>query len=112
MERQIKKFLQDIVNSISSINNFTEQTRTFADYKNNKLVKRAVERELEIIGEAMKRVLELDPEIKINNPKGAVNFRNRISHGYDTIDDYIIWGIITRHLPILKKEVELLLQKK
>ena len=69
MERQINKFLQDIVKFIDSINRYTEQTKTFADYKNNKLVRRAVERELEIIGEAMKRVLELDPEIKITNPK-------------------------------------------
>ena len=62
MERQISKFLGDIVKSIDSINSFTEQTKTFADYKNNKLVRRAVERELEIIGEAMKRLLQLNPE--------------------------------------------------
>jgi len=111
MERQINKFLQDIVNSIDSIDSYTEQTKTFADYKNNKLVRRAVERELEIIGEAMRRVLEFDPEIKITNPKGAVNFRNRISHGYDTIDDSIVWGLITRQIPSLKSEVETLLKQ-
>jgi len=75
------------------------------------LVRRAVERELEIIGEAMKRLLEIDPDVKISEKRNIVNFRNRISHSYDSIDEETVWGIIINHLPKLKTEVDNLLNE-
>lgn len=67
--------------------------------------KRAVERNLEIIGEALKRILGKDDFIRMKNARKIVDTRNRIIHGYDSVSDDVIWGIIVRHLPELKKEI-------
>jgi len=75
------------------------------------MLRRAVEREFEIIGEAMGRILKIDSEIQITSKKQVVNMRNRVIHGYDKIDDEIVWGTIARHLPILKEEVINLLKE-
>ena len=72
--------------------------------------KRAVERNIEIIGEAMNRILKRDNSIVITNSRKLVDTRNRIIHAYDAVSDDIIWGIIIRHLPVLKIEVENLLK--
>jgi uncharacterized protein with HEPN domain len=63
--------------------------------------KRAVERNIEIIGEAMSRILKLDSEIEISNSRKIVDVRNRIIHGYDSVSDDVIWGIVIRNLPVL-----------
>ena len=109
MERQLNKLLHDIHESIFSIDNFIGEKKIFQEYQTNKMVKRAVERELEIIGEAMNRLLSIEPNISITDPRRIVNFRNRIAHGYDSVDDSMVWGIIINHLPKLKSEVNLLL---
>ena len=62
------------------------------------------------MGEAMNRVLKQDPSIVISNSRKIVDVRNRIIHGYDTVSDDVIWGIIVKNLPILKQEVQLLLE--
>ena len=64
-----------------------------------------MERNLEIIGEALKRILDKDDSIRITNARKIVDTRNRIIHGYDSVSDDVIWGIIIRHLPELKKEI-------
>jgi uncharacterized protein with HEPN domain len=69
------------------------------------MLRRAVEREFEIIGEAMNRIDKIDSGIIISSKKQIISMRNRVIHGYDKIDDEIIWGTIVRHLPILKKEI-------
>jgi len=74
------------------------------------MLRRAVEREFEIIGEAMNRIDKIDSEIIISSKKQIISMRNRVIHGYDKIDDEIIWGTIVRHLPILKKEITNLLK--
>jgi uncharacterized protein with HEPN domain len=64
---------------------------------------------LEIIGEAANRILKIDPSIGIENARKIVDLRNWVIHGYDKIDDVIIWGIISRQLPLLKVQVDKLL---
>lgn len=71
--------------------------------------RRAVERNIEIIGEAMNRILQKDDSIKLSNSRKIVDTRNRIFHGYDAVSDHTIWGIVISHLPTLKTEVEKLL---
>ena len=110
MENLKKKYLLDIQEGIQHIEIFTATINSFFDYENNLLVKRAVEREIEIIGEAMNRILKLDEDIEIENAKRIVGVRNRVIHGYDKVDDAIIWGILVKHLPILKKQLEILIQ--
>lgn len=89
MNLEIKKLLFDIKTSIDSLLEYLGEKRDFREYQNNKLLRRAVERELEIIGEAASRILKLD----------------------DKVDDVIIWGIISSHIPKLKSQVNDLLGK-
>ena len=74
-------------------------------------LRRAIEREFEIIGEAMSRIDKVDPKIKISSKHQIIGIRNRVIHGYDKIDDGIIWGTIVRHLPTLKNEINKLLEE-
>jgi uncharacterized protein with HEPN domain len=111
MKREVNKLLFDISVSVNEIGTYLGEKKIFSEYKKNKLVRRAVERELEIIGEAMKRLLEIEPEIKITDKRKIVSFRNRISHGYDSIDEETVWGIIINYLPVLQIEVDNLLDE-
>ena len=110
MNNMIKKFLFDIKESIESIENYIGDNKDFNVYQRNKMLRRAVEREFEIIGEAMNRIVQIDDKINISTKKQIINMRNRVIHGYDKIDDVIVWGIIIRHLPILKKEIQSLIE--
>jgi len=109
MNNRIKKYLFDIKESIDSIESYLGEKRDFKVYQKNKMLRRAVEREFEIIGEAMNRIHQLDERINISPKRQIINMRNRVIHGYDKIDDVIIWGTIVRHLPNLKEEVSSLL---
>ena len=73
--------------------------------------KRAVERDLEIIGEAVNRIRNKDQNIKIENAEKIIGTRNRIIHGYDSVSDDMIWSIVINHLPKLKEEVTQLLHE-
>jgi len=105
MDNRIKQYLFDIEQSIEDIELFMGSVNSFSEYEKDKLVKRAVEREIEIIGEAMNRILQIDESIKISNVRQIVRTRNRIIHGYDDVDDVVIYGIVKKHLPILKLEI-------
>lgn len=97
----------DVLNAIIEIESFfNDTTKEFAKYQNDLRTKRAVERNVEIIGEALNRILKLDETIVISNSRKIVDTRNRIIHGYDTVSDDVIWGIVIRHLPILRTEIQ------
>lgn len=110
METEIKKYLFDIHESIDSIEKYLGNKRDFNFYLADKMLRRAVEREFEIIGEAMSRIEKLDSTLNITAKKLIISMRNRVIHGYDKIDNEIIWGTIVRHLPTLKIEIESLLK--
>ena len=110
MNLELNKFLYDIKESIESIENYLGEKRDFNIYIADKMLRRAVEREFEIIGEAMNRIEKIDSTINISSKKQIINMRNRVIHGYDKIDNEIIWGTIIRHLPKLKQEIESLLR--
>jgi len=111
MQLEIQKYLFDIRTSIDSITEFLGSNRDFNDYLSNRLLRRGIERELEIIGEAASRILKIDSSIYIENARKIVDLRNWVIHGYDKIDDVIIWGIISKQLPLLKEQVEKLLKE-
>ena len=110
MQLEIQKYLFDIKTSIDSIADYLGDTKDFGAFKTNKLLKRAIERELEIIGEAAGRILKIDSNFPIEDARKIVDLRNWVIHGYDIIDDVIIWGIISKQLPVLKSQVETLLE--
>ncbi|WP_394996415.1 DUF86 domain-containing protein [Emticicia sp.] len=94
MSDEVKKCLQDIIDSINSIDEYLGENRSFIYYEQNKQLRRSVEREIEIAGEAMNRVIKFDENLKIENGKNLINMRNRIIHAYDAIDNAIIWNIV------------------
>ena len=103
--------LTDILDSCLFIQT-TCAKRTFDDYQTDRMFRRAIEREFEIVGEALKRIRAEDEAVfdSIAHAGSIVGFRNRLSHGYDAIDDAIVWGIVSGHLPLLLSEVETALQ--
>ena len=108
---QEKKLLYDILNAIISIDMHLEGRRNFEEYKANKTKRRAVERELEIIGEAVSNLLKINPDISISYARLIVDLRNKIIHAYDNVNDIIIWKVIMKDMPVLQKEVEGFLSK-
>jgi len=112
MDNNIKIWLYDILSSINEIEGYyTDIPKMFEIYQNDLRTKRAVERNIEIIGEAMNRIVKQDHTIEISNSRKIVDVRNRIIHGYDSVSDAIIWGIVVNNLPLLQKEVEKLLNE-
>lgn len=110
MDNDIKVWLYDILNAIMEIESFFDDVpKIFSVYQNDLRTKRAVERNIEIIGEALNRILKRDETILITNARKIVDTRNRIIHGYDSVSDDVIWGIVIKHLPILQNEIRIML---
>ena len=107
MDENIVKLLFDIKIAIDEIDSFLEnESKTFENYRKNTLLKRGIERNLEIIGEATNRILKIDSNFEIENSKRIIGLRNQIIHAYDNISDENIWSIIINHIPKLKLEIE------
>lgn len=110
MDNEVKAWLYDILNAIMEIDSFfIDIPKEFSTYKDDLRTRRAIERNIEIIGEALSRITTKDEAIKISNARKIVDTRNRIIHGYDSVSDEIIWGIVINHIPILQTEVKDLL---
>ena len=112
MNEKLHKWLFDVKLAIEEIESFfKDRSKNYTDYKDNVLLKRAVERNLGIIGEAITRIIKSNPDIAITSSKSIIGLRNHLIHAYDNVSDESIWGIIVKHLPVLKQEVELLIQE-
>jgi uncharacterized protein with HEPN domain len=111
MDSWAKKLLFDVLSSINNIDDYIGEKKIFEEYENNPMLQDAVERNLEIIGEAVNKLLFLIPDIPLTNSRRIVDARNKIIHGYDEIENTQVWGIIINHLPVLKQEVTHLLAK-
>ncbi|MBI2813704.1 MAG: DUF86 domain-containing protein [Opitutae bacterium] len=107
MTSRSRKLLFDVQESGRSIQSWCAG-RSFAEYELDRQFRRAVEREFEIIGEALNRVSRTDPILaaRITELLQIVGFRNRIIHGYDTVDNAMVWGVIEARLPRLMAEVD------
>lgn len=113
MDERILKYLFDIKLFIEEINGFFEEfEKNFFHYQDNLILKRAVERNLEIIGEAVNGILRRDENFKdkITSAKSIVALRNQVIHAYDSVSDENIWSILVNHLPLLKTEVDELIK--
>lgn len=112
MNNDIKTWLYDILNAIMEIESFFQDIpKEFSTYQADIRTKRAVERNVEIIGEAMNRILKVNDTIPISNSRLIVDLRNRIIHGYDSVSDEIVWSVVIKYLPILQIEIESLLNQ-
>ena len=111
MKPVLKKRLLDAQRAAGTASGFC-QGKTFDQYRKDELLRSGVERQLEILGEALNRALAEEPglEKRIPEARRIVGIRNRIIHGYDTVDDEIIWNVVSTKLKplaeMLKKEVQ------
>lgn len=105
MKDEIKVWLEDIEKAIAEINEFLPEPRDFFAFEKDVKTKRAVERNIEIIGEAMSRILGKEPNVEISGSRKIVDTRNRIIHGYDSVSVDVIWLIVNRYLPALQEEI-------
>jgi uncharacterized protein with HEPN domain len=110
MQPEIKKYLFDILSCIGNVETFIGNSIDFDSFKNNMMLQHAIERNLEVIGEAMNNILKIYPEMRITNARRIVDTRNKLIHSYDGVQPSQIWDIVINHLPTLKIEVKKLLE--
>lgn len=112
MSDDSSKHLYDIKEAATAIFKFVEG-KTFEDYEGDEMLRSAVERKFEIIGEAINRLKRDAPTIsdQISHQRAIVSFRNILVHGYDSIDNRIVWGIIQDDLGQLLEDVNSLMGK-
>lgn len=107
----VRKHLLDIGQAIAELEEFG-RGKTLEDLLTDRALQRIFEREFEILGEAMNRLLRADSslESKITNARRIVGMRNILSHGYDGVDHRILWAAATDHIPVLKSEIAQLIR--
>jgi uncharacterized protein with HEPN domain len=105
-ENRIQKHLYDVLDAIKAIESFTEGV-TEVQYLENQLLQAAVERKFEVIGEALNRLDRDDDTVleQITDYQRIIGFRNILAHGYDAIDQRLVWDAVRSHLQVLKRDV-------
>ena len=112
MDRTQKKYLKDIENAIHEIDCFFNKwPKQFNIFCEELVLRRAIERNIGIIGEAVNKLLKLDRDIKITQVRNIIATRNRVIHAYDSLKPDLIWAIVINDLPVLKSEVEAMLSE-
>lgn len=108
-QHDLQACLLDILRAGERIISATVE-RSFDEYRANWLLRAAVERQFEIIGEALARAKRIDPELvdRIADSDKIIAFRNQVIHGYDSVDHEIVWGIIERYLPPLLEQTKVI----
>lgn len=112
MRLEAKSILHDVREACTSIAQFTGGM-TFSQYVTNPVCRSAVERQFIIVGEALNRLGRYTPELLENFPesRSIISFRNVLVHGYDQVEDEVVWGIVQRHVPGLLRTVTALLEQ-
>lgn len=112
MRLEEKSLLYDIRESCARIAEFTAG-KNYTDYAEDPVCRSAVERQFIIVGEALNRLGKINPDLLdlIADSRAIINFRNILVHGYDRVEDEVVWGIVRRHAPALRETVTLLLAR-
>ena len=112
MRLEARKYLYDIEQAAARLEGFVAG-KTLEDYLAHAMLRAAVERQFEIIGEALRRLAKEDPEIvvRIRDHQRIIAFRNILIHGYADVDDRVVWDVLQTKLPTLLREVEALLEQ-
>jgi uncharacterized protein with HEPN domain len=107
MELEVKKLVYDIDQAVKLIEDFTRD-KQLEDYTDDLLLRSAVERQFEIIGEALSRLRRTNPTVisRISDYQRIIAFRNVLAHGYDVVSDEVVWDIVQNKLPGLRKEID------
>jgi len=106
MQLEARKYLYDIQQAARRLEQFTEG-RTLDTYVADAMLRAAVERQFEIIGEALARLRKLDPDVcgSVTDAGRIIAFRNILIHGYADVDDRLVWNIVETKLQLLIREV-------
>jgi uncharacterized protein with HEPN domain len=112
LQREARKYLFDIQQAADLVIQFTAG-RSFDDYLADPMLRAAVEREFEIVGEALAQLARLDAALasRISEYRGVIAFRNVLIHGYASVNDRLVWGVVETKLAILRREVHDLLNE-
>ncbi|MDE2920988.1 MAG: DUF86 domain-containing protein [Chloroflexota bacterium] len=110
MRRETRKYLHDIQRAVGQLHEFTND-KTFGDYSRDAMRRAPVERQFEIIGEAMAQLAKVDAHVaeRISGYQRIIAFRNLLIHGYDDVDDRLVWNVVETSLPTLAREIDELL---
>ncbi|MBD5193507.1 MAG: DUF86 domain-containing protein [Bacteroides sp.] len=111
MDERILKYLHDMIDAIQEIDEASVRFgKSYAVFEGDVVYRKFVERNIEILGEAMNRILKVSPEVSITSARKIVDTRNYVIHAYDSLKPDILWAIVVNHLPLLKKEIMALLE--
>ncbi len=110
MRLESRKLVFDMQQAAELIARFTER-RDFGEYVENPMLRSAVERQFEILGEALGKLTKLDPGLAESIPdrRRIIAFRNVLIHGYDAILDEVVWGVVETQIPSLRATLDELL---
>ena len=102
----VLKYILDIESIISEIEFVVSECKgSYTAFTENIMAVRTLERNLEIIGEAVSKMLKADPSIQIQHAQSIISLRNYLAHAYDSVELSVIWSIAVKHIPELKKEI-------
>lgn len=109
MDERINKYIEDMLKAISEIEMATKRFgKQYEIFEHDVVFRRFVERNIEILGEAMNRVLKINPDINVGSARKIVDTRNYVIHAYDSLKPDILWAIVVNHIPKLKADLEAL----
>lgn len=107
MQPNLLKYILDIESVIEEIEKVNQRSNhNFNNFAGDILLQRAAERDLEIIGEVVKKIRDEFSHLSISSSQKIIGLRNLIAHAYDTVEPEMLWGIIQREIPVLKKEIQ------
>ena len=105
MDEYSRKYLTDVLTACEEVESFFDGKRVFTDFQVDILRQRAVERNVEIMGEAINQLMKHDPTILLNNARAIVGTLNRVIHAYDNVTPEFLWSLVINHIPKLKEDV-------
>ncbi|MCX6358231.1 MAG: DUF86 domain-containing protein [Armatimonadetes bacterium] len=110
MPRESRKLLLDVRQALGHMRSFVDG-KTYEDYRSSALLRAGVERQFEIIGEALNRLRKANPAMaeQIVYIDRIIAFRHMLIHGYDGVDDAVVWGVVVAHAPALREQVQALI---
>ena len=106
MDERVQECLNDLIFNVEELLSFVAGM-SYEDYREDRKTQAAVERKFEIIGEALNRLSRINPELlsQITNYRSIISFRNILAHGYDSVEDRVVWGIVESDLYQLLRDV-------
>ena len=106
MDESVKKYFEDMLQAISEIEMAEDRYgRQYEIFENDVIFRKFVERNIEILGEAMNRILKIEPQIEITSARKIVDTRNYVIYAYDSLKPDILWAIVINHIPRLKADI-------